>query len=321
MGTGSQGAWRSTGTLVDAPGAGGRWVRTVSIDEQGGGTTDYWETLWADEKVEAPAFLLQVLRAELAGRRRVLESGCGKAPFVEALATPDNVVIGVDLAERALVQAHHRNGELRLAVADVSQLPFAAGSFDAVVSLGVVEHFEGGPIEVLRDHARVLADDGILVLTVPRRSWLRAVRDLWHLGVRRADHYATGRRTVTRREVGRAASVPGAFHQYEFSKAQLLGYLREAGFEVTSWKAVDVGSALGEAGLSRFASRPAGAGSASGHEPVAVSSPRARRLRGRVADMVLGTGPTGPVGRSVRRLAADAIGHLQLVVAVPARRA
>lgn len=325
MGAEGAGPQRSTGKLVDDPGAGSRWVRTVAVpaERQGGGTTEYWETLWAEEKVEAPGFLLDLLRRELGDRVRVLESGCGKAPFVEALQTDANVVVGVDLAAEALRAAHRRTSSLRLGVADVSALPFPDGAFDAVVSLGVVEHFEGGPVAVLREHARVLAADGILVLTVPRRSWLRAWRDTWHLALRREDSYPNRRRIVTRRRIGRDASTPGAFHQYELSRAQLLGYLRQGGFEVRSWRAIDVGSALGEAGLSRFAASPTPTpttdGSSSAASPAPTGAPSSRGVRGRVSDLVLGTGPVGPVGALVRRAAAGAIGHLQLVVAVPAR--
>lgn len=297
-----------------AGGAAG-WWRTVALPHDGGGTTEYWETLWAAEKAEAPPFLLDELRTELAGRHHVLESGCGSAPFVEALAADDRTVIGVDLAREALVRARALTPGLALAAADVSRLPFGDGAFDAVVSLGVVEHFEGGPVDVLREHRRVLAHDGILVLTVPRRSGLRAVRDTWHLGIRRRGSYTTGRRIVTRRQPGGTASTPGDFHQYEWSKRQLLAFLDQAGFVVADWRPLDVGSALGEAGLSRFAAAsPAASGPAS-----SAPSPAPSRggLRSTVSRVVLGTGPVGPVGAVARRGARLAIGHLQLVVASP----
>lgn len=312
--------------LVDDPGGGGRWIRTVSMpaDALGGATTEYWETQWAEEKVEAVPHIVEVLRPHLAGRDLVLEAGCGLAPFVAALATPDNDVIGIDLADRALATAHQHDPSLRLGVADVQHLPFPDGTFDAVLSLGVVEHFQGGPVAVLREHARVLAADGVLLLTVPRRSWLRAARDVWHLGVRREGSYPNRSRTVTRRRVGVATEVPGAFHQYEWSAAQLRGFLRQAGLEVRSWQAIDVGSALGEAGLSRFAARPAPAAAppvepASGPSAPAATASGPSGLRGFVSSALLDTKPVGPLGRVVRRLGAGAIGHLQFVVAVPAR--
>lgn len=295
------------------------WVRTVAVPHAGGGTTEYWETLWAAEKAEAPPFLLRELRDELTGRARVLESGCGSAPFVDALATDDRTVIGVDLAQQALAHARELDPDLALAVADVSRLPFADGAFDAIVSLGVVEHFEGGPVAVLREHRRALAHEGILVLTVPRRSGLRAVRDWWHLGVRRRASYTTGRRIVTRRRSGRAASTPGDFHQYEWSKRQLLGFLDQAGFAVTAWRPLDVGSALGEAGLSRFAAATPAASAPGGADTTATpaGSPAPRGLRATASRVVLGSDPVGPVGSVARRSVRLALGHLQLVVASP----
>ena len=72
----------------------------------------------------------------------VLEAGCGLGKYVMYLDRQGHKVIGVDLDEQALVRAHQYDTHLSLAVADVARLPFPDNSFDAYVSLGVIEHFE-----------------------------------------------------------------------------------------------------------------------------------------------------------------------------------
>ena len=52
--------------------------------------------------------------------------------------------------------------------------PLAMRSVDAVLSLGVVEHEEAGPLEALREARRILKPGGILVLAVPYNNPLPA---------------------------------------------------------------------------------------------------------------------------------------------------
>jgi len=57
---------------------------------------------------------------------------------------------------------------LRASLADVRELPFAGGSFDAIYSMGTIEHFAESESAVV-EMARVLRPGGRLVLGVPNR--------------------------------------------------------------------------------------------------------------------------------------------------------
>ena len=295
-----------------------RGYRTVWIPaEAGGGSTDYWETAWAAEKQEAPPWLVRALAAELPERGRILEAGCGQAEFVRLLATSDRRVLGVDLALRALAEARRAHPSLALAASDVGALPFPDAAFDAVVSLGVVEHLEAGPVALLREHRRALAPGAKLLITVPQRSWLRAGTDLVHLGLRRQAAYRQRGRIVTRRRRLEPGPGPGSFHQYELSRRQFCDLLAEAGFEVQRWAALDVASGLGD--LTR------GRRTASAPPPASTEAPAtapagelAVEGRGWLRSAILGDAPIGAVGRLVRALSARALGHIQFAVAVAA---
>jgi len=123
---------------------------------------------WSDERaIEIPWVL-----ARAAGARRILDVGTAFAEpaYVEGLQELGaEDLVTVDLAEPATV------------VADVRDLPFADGRFDAALCVSTLEHVgrdnalyevdapreEEGDAAALRELRRVLARDGRLLVSVP----------------------------------------------------------------------------------------------------------------------------------------------------------
>jgi 2-polyprenyl-3-methyl-5-hydroxy-6-metoxy-1,4-benzoquinol methylase len=105
--------------------------------------------------------------------RSILDAGCGVGAFSEVLAER-NRVCGVDFSETALKYASARG--LRAACADLARLPFAPGTFDLVVCIGVLQ-LVADERAVLAELASMLAPGGTLVVqTLNRDSLQRKLR-------------------------------------------------------------------------------------------------------------------------------------------------
>ena len=107
--------------------------------------------------------------------RRVLDAGCGGGLVARELAVAGAEVVGVDRSLGSLEVARRAVdrsiGSFRPVRGRLERLPFADGSFDAVVAADVLEHLPDLPAAVA-ELARVLAPGGGFVFdTVNRTSW------------------------------------------------------------------------------------------------------------------------------------------------------
>jgi len=122
--------------------------------------------------------ILFALLDPLAGRTRlgrVLEAGCGTGANARALGARYGwAITAVDLAAEGL--AHARRAETPgLVQANAAALPFAAESFDLVLCLDVLAHFErGDEREALGEFARVLRPGGWAVVRCSALGGLRS---------------------------------------------------------------------------------------------------------------------------------------------------
>lgn len=103
---------------------------------------------------------------------RMLVAGCGTGDDALALAEcvgPDGNVVGVDTNEPPIEDAQARdNGtaHVRFRVADVMDLPFGNGTFDACLVDHVLQHI-GDPVAALAELCRVTRSGGRIVISDP----------------------------------------------------------------------------------------------------------------------------------------------------------
>jgi 2-polyprenyl-3-methyl-5-hydroxy-6-metoxy-1,4-benzoquinol methylase len=117
----------------------------------------------------------------LAGTR-MLDAGCGYGAFSDAAVKRGAAVVSLDIGERLVARTMARAGSRGL-VANVCQLAVRDQSFDVVISSEMLEHTEA-PERAIKELARVLRADGLLVLTTPNRLWQGVVRAASRLRLR-----------------------------------------------------------------------------------------------------------------------------------------
>jgi len=134
-----------------------RWLTRRQFDR----LAPEWQAL---RRPEAFAPLEEALASITTAPTRVLDlgTGTGAAAFVAARRFPEAEVVGVDLAERMLVEARQNTppelaARVRFEAADGARLPFEDGSFDLVVLANMIPFFD--------ELTRVAASGGYVVFS------------------------------------------------------------------------------------------------------------------------------------------------------------
>ncbi|WP_435008487.1 class I SAM-dependent methyltransferase [Tundrisphaera lichenicola] len=100
--------------------------------------------------------------------KRVLDIACGEGYGAAGLAMAGaSSVVGVDLSPEACEHARAKYG-LDARVGNAQAIPLPDRSVDLVVSFETIEHVEN-PDQFLRECARVLVPEGVLILSTPNR--------------------------------------------------------------------------------------------------------------------------------------------------------
>jgi glycosyltransferase involved in cell wall biosynthesis/2-polyprenyl-3-methyl-5-hydroxy-6-metoxy-1,4-benzoquinol methylase len=128
--------------------------------------------------------------AEWARGLRVLDLGCGVGYGAKILARSATQVVAADVDEYPFRYGEETYPDAKIQRVHISPitktqgLPFADGSFDAVVSLGVIEHV---PVEQMQaffaEIARVLKPDGAVILSTPNKNVYIHYPDPYHVSL------------------------------------------------------------------------------------------------------------------------------------------
>jgi len=153
----------------------------------------------------------------------ILEAGCGLGAWVVYLSERGYDIAGIDNDASVIDRLKGWRPTLKVRCGDIRELPYEDGALGAVISLGVMEHFEEGCGDAMRETHRVLRPGGLLFFTVPmenlfRRVFAHPLRTL----------YLTWRKS-------RGDGIH--FAEYRFSRSEVETLLREHGFEpmITTW--------------------------------------------------------------------------------------
>lgn len=155
------------------------------------------------------------------GATRVLDAGCGLGVELEAMTASGLDGWGVDMASVARHWRELDRNPERFLVADVGALPFRDGLFDAVITLGVIEHVgtTTGHLTLAPDYrdtrqrfvdemVRVTRPGGRVLVAAPNKSF---PIDLQH-GPNDPATYAPMRTRIFERFGVNVHPVHGAYH-------------------------------------------------------------------------------------------------------------
>lgn len=155
----------------------------------------------------------------------IVEAGCGLGRWVIHFRSRGYRIIGLDNSLDALCRMKEFDGSLPVMAGDVLGLPLGDESVEAVMSLGVVEHFEEGPGELFREMHRVLTRDGLLFVSVPHNSRFRRL--------------VTNNLIRVQNVLLRSIGYPMRFSEYRYTGAELRHMVARSGFEVISLEPED----------------------------------------------------------------------------------
>jgi len=143
---------------------------------------DTWDSVWEKQHIRQSSLhsLIYFLRehyfsstfARFARKRikgLILEVGCGTAQCSLKIRVKGIDIVGADFSASALQLAKKystRNKSVKFVVTDAFSLPFGNNTFDAVWSVGLLEHFDK-PSLALAEMRRVVKPKGKVIAIVP----------------------------------------------------------------------------------------------------------------------------------------------------------
>jgi len=152
-----------------------------------------------------------------------IEAGCGLGRFNFYLSKLGFEIIGLDNCESSLNLCYEwsreENIKSNFQFGDVRRTPFPDNYFSSYLSFGVIEHFEEGPLDALREAYRILRGGGIAIIFTPNKFNIKKI----------LENIITWIKSIF-------SNKKNEFYQYEFSKEELANFIETAGFKVIKKK-------------------------------------------------------------------------------------
>lgn len=182
----------------------------------------FWTSKWMDEKgsfdkinlagtdeFKAISPFLETLPKGSA----VLDAGCGTGAWVQFLTAMDFRATGIDISQATIDALNRLFPEAVFLRRDIRDTALAANSFDAIISWGVIEHFEIGLKPCLDELFRLLKPGGLLFASVPFDNLRMALRGL-----------------AFKLQVPPPVGAASRFYQWRLTRGEFRDELQMAGF-------------------------------------------------------------------------------------------
>ena len=188
--------------------------------------TQNWESLEVVEVLEIFEYtrvkrLLEIFRSILPREGKILEGGCGLGPWVIKLSELDYDSVSINKIREYAPKIH-------LEACNVEDMPFDDETFDAYMSLGVLEHFCDGPGKAIREANRILKTGGIFLVMLPYLNILERIK-LPLKKMKKSD--------LLRRVLGKPRKT--FYYECYFGLKEISDLLEFGGFKVENIRPVD----------------------------------------------------------------------------------
>ena len=159
--------------------------------------------------------------------KKVLDLGCGSGRHLIYLAKHGFTVYGFDSSKTAIKLAREllKREDLRadLRIWDMlKKFPYPSSFFDAVISIQVIHHGTSNQVKrVIREIERVLKEDGLIFVTVPKRAFRK--RGEYYFSIPKSPFYSNFKKIEERVFVPTRGLERGIPHFY-FNKRLIKQY-------------------------------------------------------------------------------------------------
>ncbi|OIO39484.1 MAG: hypothetical protein AUJ72_00745 [Candidatus Omnitrophica bacterium CG1_02_46_14] len=205
-------------------------------------TKKAWAKNWADIRMDEILEIfnyvrvkkqMDILQRVLPKHDKILEGGCGLAPYLIRLRQLGYDVEGIDYNEVPLQKVLAQYPGIPVKVGDVAQVPYPDKYFGGYISLGVIEHFTEGPERAIREAHRVLKKGGVFFVMVPQN----------HIFMKLTAPLRFLKRNQGLRKLFRKQADTYYWEQY-FKRNELIAILEKEGFDVKEVRPLDHSHAL-----------------------------------------------------------------------------
>jgi len=211
-----------------------------------------WDNMWTTRTIEQELEACgiespprELFLSYLPKEGKIIDAGCGFGKWVIYLTRRGYDIVGIDNNELAVAKLKAFDESLQMELGDILHIHYPDSSFDAYISMGVVEHFEEGPVSALKEAYRVLKPNGLIFVSTPT---VNVIRRLVRRPLRNAinappvsfaylrSNWSKSKRTAILAAAGNILPIRRGtyyhFAEYRYSKAELEDFLEQSGFEI-----------------------------------------------------------------------------------------
>ncbi|MFX0025472.1 MAG: class I SAM-dependent methyltransferase [Candidatus Hermodarchaeota archaeon] len=211
-----------------------------------------WNGMWSSRTIEQE---LEACKIETAPRvlflnylpkeGKIIDAGCGFGKWVIFLSERGYEVIGVDNNNLAITKLKQFRSSLKVEIGDILKLNYPDNFFDAYISMGVIEHFEDGPLIALEEAYRVLKPNGLIFVSTPTVNIIRKIFIQSFLNIINRFYYfftkffnflnknnLLDRKFKIGKNEKRERNKYYHFIEYRFTSEELQSYLKKSNFKV-----------------------------------------------------------------------------------------